>query len=485
VPLRFYLPLPALIWAALRFGPAGASVALTVVAVPAIWSADRGLGPFLAQSPLDNVLALQVFLLLTTIPVLCLAVVASARQSALELHRALLLSFQDPVAILDARGIVLEVNDSWRRFAEAAGSPSCDRVGRGDDYLGACSAAAAAGDPIAQRALAGAKSVLARDARRFTLEYDRDGDGGREWYTMSVEVLEHSAGGAVITRANITARRRAQLEIEEQREAVRHLSRVTLLGELSGALAHELGQPLASILTNAQAAGHVLRNGTVGPEELAETLRGIVQDIVDEDRRASDVIQRLRALFKRGETRLQPVDPQDLIHEVLELAHAELIVRRVTPLSAVEPGTALVHGDPVQLQQVLLNLILNACDAMSETPVDARLLTLTARAEPDRYIRFSVCDSGSGISAAVVDRLFEPFVTTKPHGLGLGLAISRTIVAAHGGRLWAENNTEAGATVHFSVACVAGGAPEPPPSGARGLAVSAVKVPGEASIVPS
>jgi C4-dicarboxylate-specific signal transduction histidine kinase len=415
---------------------------------------------------------------------LCLAAVAGARKSALELHRALLLSLQDQVAVLDAGGIVLEVNDSWRRFAETAGSRSFDPACPGEDYLKAVGAAAAGGDPIAAQALAGVKRVLDGEARRYALEYDRDGDARREWYTMTAEALERSAGGAVITRANITARRRAQLEIEEQREAVRHLSRVALLGELSGALAHELGQPLASILTNAQAAGHVLRSQAIEPEELAATLEGIVQDIVDEDRRASEVIHRLRALFKRGETRFQQVNAAELAREVLGLAHAELIIRRVTATSAVEPGLPPVHGDPVQLQQVLLNLILNACEAMADTRAPDRWLAVTARRAPDTSVQFSVSDRGTGIPTDVLDRLFEPFVTTKANGLGLGLAISRTIVAAHGGRLWAENNPQGGATLHFSLSC-SPAAPDPRVGDPPALTMSSTPVPGpEGAVLP-
>ena len=294
---------------------------------------------------------------------------------------------------------------------------------------------------------------------------------------MTAEALERSAGGAVITRANITARRRAQLEVEEQREAVRHLSRVALLGELSGALAHELGQPLASILTNAQAAGRVLRRRGVEAEKLTETLEDIVQDIVDEDRRASEVIHRLRALFKRGETRFQEVNAAELARDVLELAHAELIIRRVTATSAVEPGLPPVQGDLVQLQQVLINLILNACEAMADTRVPDRWLALIVRRVPDNSVQFSISDRGTGIPAGILGRLFEPFVTTKANGLGLGLAISRTIVAAHGGRLWAENNAHGGASVHFSISCAPAVA-EPRTPEPSGLTVSPTPVPG-------
>src|SRR5262249_45458672 len=150
-----------------------------------------------------------------------------------------------------------------------------------------------------------------------------------------------------------------------------------VLGQLSGALAHELNQPLAAILSNADAARHLLKRQPVDLEELAE----ILEDIASQDRRAADVISRLRALLRRGEIRRQDVDTAELMAEVLELANGELIARRVTPTLSVEPGLPPVLGDRVQLQQVLLNLILNACEAMSATTPADRALSLTVRAE--------------------------------------------------------------------------------------------------------
>jgi len=442
--LPLYAPLPVLIWSALRFGPRGASLALTAVTFAAIWGADRGAGPFLSWSTDDSILTLQAFVVLTALPVLCIAAVASARHGAIELYQSLLASLQDHVAILDARGIVLEANDSWRRFAEPSDVDPFHGAQAGDNYVDACARAADAGDPAAARALAGVTRVLARHDRRFEMEYDRDIDGRQDRYVMSIEALERSAGGAVVRRTNVTGRRQAQVEIEQQRRELSHLARVAVLGQLSGALAHELNQPLASILANAEAARRLLGRD---PADLVE-VDAILADIASEDQRAARVIQRLRGLLKRGETRLQRIDAGELLSEALELAHAELITRRVIATALVEPNLPAVVGDRIQLQQVLLNLILNACEAMSATPELERRLVLSVRAEATTNVRISIQDSGAGIPPSLIDRLFEPFVTTKPEGLGLGLSISRTIVAAVGGRLWAENNAEGGATVH-------------------------------------
>jgi signal transduction histidine kinase len=450
--LPLYAPLPVLIWSALRFGPTGSSLALTVVAFVAILGADRGAGPFVAWSTDEAVLTLQLFVVLTTIPVLCIAAVGSARRSAIGLYHTLLASLQEHVAILDARGVVLEANDSWRRFAEAANGDSLHRAGTGDNYVEACKAAAERGDPVAARALTGIASVLNGGDRRFEMEYDYDPDGQHQRYAMSVEALGRSEGGAVVTRANLTGRRQAQIEMEEQRRELSHLARVAVLGQLSGALAHELNQPLAAILANAEAARRLLSGG---PTDLGE-LDAILKDIAADDQRAARVIWRLRALLKRGETRRQSLDAGELLNEVLELAHAELIARRVTATAVVEPNLPQIVGDRVQLQQVLLNLILNACEAMSVSPEASRRLLLAVRAEDTTHVHISIQDSGTGIPPALIDRLFEPFVTTKPEGLGLGLSISRTIVAAHAGRLWAENNADGGATVHCLLAAPSG-----------------------------
>ena len=213
VPL--YAPLPVLIWRCASSG--SASLTLMVVTSAAIWSVDRATGPFAGASLDSNVLTLQVFAPLTTAPVLCLAATAAARQGMVDLHRALLASLQDHVAILDSEGIVVEVNDSWRRFATSA-ARLFHRVREGDDYVTACRSGAEHGDMAAAGVLAGLTSVLICTHRRFD---EDDEHGGRiAVYTLSVEALERSDGGAVVTRADITARRRVQMEMEEQRREV-------------------------------------------------------------------------------------------------------------------------------------------------------------------------------------------------------------------------------------------------------------------------
>jgi len=452
-----YAPLPVLMWAAMRFGHGGASVALTAVAGAAIWAADQGTGPFSSQSTDDNVLSLQLFVLVTALPVLCLAAIGGARRGAVQLYRALLASLQDHVAILDARGIVLEVNDSWRRFAEMEHVCPLDRVRAGDDYLEACREAilslqhlGRSDDTKVAPALAGALRVLTGACRRVEVEYEQGDDAMREWYMLRMEALERPDGGLVVTRANVSARHRAQIEIEERRREVTYLARLSVLGQLSGALAHELRQPLSSILANAEAAQRLLERQPLDVGELSEILR----DIATDDQRAAQVIASLRSLLKRGAAHVRPVDTESLLRGVLALARAELLTRRVNFVAEVAPVLPPLLADAVQIQQVLLNLILNGCEAMSNMPVADRRLMLAAATTLTGNVRFSIRDAGAGIPPALLERLFDPFVTTKPEGLGLGLSIARTIVAAHGGRIWAENNAGGGATIHCELVSV-------------------------------
>ncbi|HEY9229539.1 MAG TPA: PAS domain S-box protein, partial [Gemmatimonadaceae bacterium] len=274
---------------------------------------------------------------------------------------------------------------------------------------------------------------------------------------LAAEAVDVGGEPCLITMIrDITERQRAEHEIVVQRRQLAHLGRVAVLGELSGALAHELNQPLTAILANARAAQRMLLRDHVDVPEL----RAILDDIVADDRRAGSVIHRVRALIRKGEAEPQPVVANEVIREVLDLANSDLIQRAVSVTTRLSPGLPPVPADRVQLQQVVLNLVFNACDAMADIPPSERTLTITT-ADEGTVIRVSVADRGTGISGTV-DSVFEPFVTSKEHGLGLGLAICRSIVDAHGGRMWAVNNTGRGATFHLVLPKLAVGAPVKP-----------------------
>jgi len=240
---------------------------------------------------------------------------------------------------------------------------------------------------------------------------------------------------------DITERKVAELQAANDRLALQHMTRVSLLGQLSASIAHQLNQPLAAILGNAEAAQKMLRRETVDHVELRE----ICDDIVSEDIRASQVIQRLRELYKRGEPKMERINLNQLALETLDLVRNELLNRHVafdTEFASTLPD---IEGDAVQLQQVVLNLVLNAADAMRTTAVEERKLTI--RTEMDAtHVRLCVVDHGQGIAAADLKRVFDAFWTTKAGGMGMGLALCESIIVAHHGSIAAANNAGGGAT---------------------------------------
>jgi PAS domain S-box-containing protein len=290
------------------------------------------------------------------------------------------------------------------------------------------------------------------DARRtFSMEYRlRRYDGEHRWIMHQGAArydLQHEFMGYIGSCVDVTERRRAEAEAEHARHELAHVSRVSTFGELAGSLAHELNQPLTSILSNAQAARRFL-NAT--PPELDE-FGPILNDIVGEARRAGEVISRMRAMLKKGKEHMLPLDPNSLIEEVLKLIRSELIVRNVAVSSHLADGLPRVRGDRVQLQQVLLNLIINACEALNGKPAPDHKLTIETQQLNGSEVKVTVTDTGSGFSPEMLQRPFEAFRTTKPNGLGLGLPICRSIISAHGGRLWLANNRGGGAAVSFAL----------------------------------
>ena len=320
-PALFYIPLPFLLWAAVRFGVAGTTSALALLVVATIWGAVHGSGPFVGGSAQDIARDVQVFLVSAAVPMLLLAVLLEER------------------------------------------------------------------------------AATEREAR-------------------------------------------------EQQRQLTHLSRVAMLGELSGGLAHELNQPLTAILSNAQAAQHFLASKSADPQLLAEILR----DIVAADQRAGEVIRRLHALFRRGETEFADLDVNEVVRDVVRIVQGDFALRGADLKLELGNGLPAIRGDRVELQQVMLNLATNACDAVSgDDPAQARCLTIRTAVGADEEAMVSFVDTGPGFAQEAYEQLFEPFYTTKRQGLGLGLSISRAIVRAHGGRLWGANNAGRGASFHIAL----------------------------------
>ncbi len=275
-------------------------------------------------------------------------------------------------------------------------------------------------------------------------------DGQMRWISSQGRVDFNGRGQPLRFRGvslDITPNKQADLEAQEHRNEVAHLLRVAAIGELSSALAHELTQPLTSILSNAQAAKLFIARDNCNLKEMGD----ILDDIETDDQRASEVIYRLRRLLKRGEFQPEPLETNDLIQEVLKLMNHDLVARAVRVVTEFSAGLPSIRGDRVQLQQVLINLILNAGDAMSHAAKSARTLTLRSKRVEGGVAQISVADTGGGIPPGSEEKIFEPYHTTKPQGLGLGLSLSRSIMLAHGGRLWAENQELGGATFHITI----------------------------------
>ena len=244
---------------------------------------------------------------------------------------------------------------------------------------------------------------------------------------------------------DITSRKQAETELRQQRDELAHVSRVSLMGELAASLAHELNQPLTAILSNAQAAQRFLTNKAFNLDEVRE----ILNDIVEDDNRASEILRRIRSLVRKEELTLARLDLTAVVGDVVSLVHSDAILRNVKVDCRAGESVAPVRGDRVQLQQVMLNLFLNAFDAMKECPTDERQVTVRVDSGSAGMVEVSVGDRGSGLTSDMLDTIFQPFFTTKREGLGMGLSISRAIVERHGGRLWAENNRDRGATFHL------------------------------------
>lgn len=270
------------------------------------------------------------------------------------------------------------------------------------------------------------------------------------WLASHGDVVVDGRGRLAMIRGvlrDVSGQKHAQEESEELRRELTHAGRVTMLGQLASALAHELSQPLGAILRNAEAAQILLD----APSPDLVELRAIVADILSDDRRAGDVIERLRALLKRRQLQFTPIAVETLVKDANTVLRADAAARHVALECTADRGLPMITGDRVHLSQVLINLILNGMDAINESTDARRRITVAARAVADASIEIAVADSGTGIPAETLPRIFDPFYTTKSSGMGMGLSVSRTIVEAHGGRLWAENDTEGGAIFRFTL----------------------------------
>ncbi len=274
-------------------------------------------------------------------------------------------------------------------------------------------------------------------------------DGGLRWISFHGQVEFDATSQPIRLRGasrDITAHKQAELETQLLRREVAHVGRVTMMGQLASALAHEINQPLGAILRNAEAAELFMQDASPDLEEI----RAIVADIRKDDQRAGAVIDRMRGLLKRQPLDTRALDVGGLVGDVRALVRADAAARQVKVMVEVPGDLPTVRGDRVHLQQVLLNVVLNGMDALNGSHGERRI-SVIALLHGAQTVEIAVSDTGSGIPADQLAHVFDPFFTTKPSGMGMGLPISRTIIEAHGGRLWAENNSSGGATFRFTL----------------------------------
>ncbi len=283
--------------------------------------------------------------------------------------------------------------------------------------------------------------------------FARRKDGTEFPVEIGINPIETGQGmlvlGAIV---DISARKQAELDAQQHRSELAHLSRVALMGEMSASIAHELNQPLTGIVSNAAAGERLIGRGQVTFQELRELLADISADA----RRAGEVIRGIRNMVKKGELVRQQMNLNDAVMHVVQMVHPDALLRSCRLQTSLEPNLPAIEGDPIQLQQVLLNLVINAFDAMRDTPAIDRKVEITTEWNGNGAICTSVRDYGIGISEEVRERIFDPFFTTKAEGLGMGLAIVRSIVESHQGTMAAENVEGAGARFHFTIPANAG-----------------------------
>jgi C4-dicarboxylate-specific signal transduction histidine kinase len=245
---------------------------------------------------------------------------------------------------------------------------------------------------------------------------------------------------------DITERKRAEEALRRAQADLAHVSRVTTMGELTASLAHEVNQPIAAAVTDANTCLRWLTRDHPDVEEA----RAAAMRIVKDGTRAAEIISRIRLLFKKGTTEREPVDVNDVVREMIVLLRSEATRHSVFLRTELAEDLPQIMGDRVQLQQVIMNLIMNSIDAMEDVD-GTRELTLKSQRAENEQLLVSVSDTGVGLPPQQADQIFNAFFTTKPHGTGMGLRISRSIVESHGGRLWAANTCPRGASFCFTL----------------------------------
>jgi PAS domain S-box-containing protein len=439
-PGLLYAPIPLLVWAALRFGLGGTSLAIVVITFQAIEGAMHGHGPFLTQSPEENASALQIFLLVTATPLLFLAVLIEEEKRSQSQLRESELRFRSvadtaPVMIWmsgpDKKGIFF--NQGWLKFTGRLWDEE-----QGEGWLNGVHP-----EDLAHCLDVCGTAFANREA--FTVEYRLlRKDGEYRWLLDSGTPRFDPDGtflGYIGSCIDIGERKQAELDHQLRAMELARVGRLALMGELAASLAHEVNNPVGAMVTNASAGQRLIASGKI---DMAE-IKDLLADIVADGHRAREVIEGIRNMVRKSETSHVIVQMNDVVRDLLQMVRADAMERHVKITNEIDADAGQVKADRVQLLQVLLNLTMNAFEAMSVNRADTRRLVISGGQNGEGEIAVRVRDSGPGFPSGIADQLFEPFFSTKAEGTGMGLAIARSIVEAHGGTLSAENRAEGGA----------------------------------------
>ena len=453
VPSLLYLPLPMIIWTAVRFGAKGASGAILVVSVVLIWRTLSSPSLFHVGDPEANVFAMQLFLIGLSTPILLLgAAIEEVRRAAtMTRDREERISF---AAATSGVGLwqyefatgALWVTESCRALLDLPAETTLD-----------LNILLSRAHPNDRRIVNAALKSAVRRATPLEIEFrvQIGAEGEHRWLSARAQpVLDKDGTPMAMTGvfSDVSSRKATEAEADLQRQEIAHLMRVSTLGELSGGLAHELTQPLTAILSNAQAGKMLLDKGHKRLTEFGE----IFNDIIAEDLRAGAVIHRLRGLLRKDEVKDEAIDMIGLVLSTQALLHSEFVNRGVCVSNEFGANVPTVRGDAVQLQQILLNIFMNAMDAMENVAAERRTIFVAVDRSEEGGVELRVADGGTGLPPSHEKIVFEPFFTTKKHGLGLGLSICASLAKLHGGTLSLQNNVSVGATAIFRF---------PPPGG--------------------
>ena len=489
-PTPFVLLLPFYFWAATRFGVGAVSAALFATAFVASYETQIGHRPFDVLPPAESLMAVQMYLIVMGIPLMCVAGLLAERRAG-EANLQNRLRFEGLLATIASDFVQQPLDSAFREGLQNIGEFfDADYVGLlqlgtpGSDLHVVSQWSRGAGAalvgiecvesfPAAFSVVLAGEPLIAETPDAVPPEATTDREAFRKFGMQSAAALPLLANGSVQGAlsfatmrpspssrwdlqklrlvaevfANVCARRQAEIEVERGRQKLASLARLSSMGELTASLAHQLNQPLTGIRNNAEAAQRFIDSG----HATLPQLRDILADIVADDERAAGVIRRVREMLGRSEWSPQRLDANALVQDVAVLIESDAVLRNVSVSFDFAPEPIYVNGNRIDLEQALLNVVTNAMEAVADRPVPQRVVDIQTRRPEGGGVHLVIRDRGIGFPAGSEERIFEPFVTTKPTGMGMGLAVARSVADSHGGSIRAENHPGGGAVFTISI----------------------------------